>query len=272
MYAFSRYTLDYVPSFTLLTIRLVATALVLGFVLARAGRLRLARSEWRDAAALGLVGFVISLGAQFVGTHLAGAANGSLITSTSPAFIVLFAALLLKEPITLRKALAILLATAGVVVVIGPAELLRGNAGPALTGKLLLVVAGLTWGLYTVMGKRFSARHGALATTAWASITGAVMNLPIAIVEPKLVPMADWPLLAWIGIAYISLISTAVAFYLYNLGFELLDAGSAAVFFFAQPVVGSLLGWWLLDEPLGMGFFVGGVLIAIGVILANLQE
>ncbi|MCG0239513.1 MAG: DMT family transporter [Firmicutes bacterium] len=165
--------------------------------------------------------------------------------------------------------MAVLLATGGVAAVIGPEALWVGNTGPALTGKLLLLVAGLTWGLYTVMGKEFSARHGALATTFWACVAGALLNLPLAILEPHPVPVAAWPPLAWLGVVYISTVSTALAFYLYNRGFELLDAGSGAVFFFAQPVVGTLLGWWLLDEPLSLGFFAGGLLIATGVLLAN---
>lgn len=271
MYAFSNWVLgrEYVHPFTLLVIRFILTGLCLGPILWRQGTLRLKRSEWPDVFLLGFVGFVISLGAQFTGTKWAGAANGALITSTSPAFIVLFGALVLKERVTLLKVAAILLATVGVMIVIGPAELLAGGGGQVLWGKVLLLAAGLTWGLYTVLGRRFSLRHGALATTFWASAAGAVLNLPFAWLEPAGRPLATWPLTAWIGVLYISVISTTVAFYLYNKGFELLDAGTGSVFFFVQPVVGAFLGWWLLGEPLGVGFFLGGALIAAGVLLAT---
>ncbi|WP_268238397.1 DMT family transporter [Calditerricola satsumensis] len=228
--------------------------------------------DWPMAVALGFVGFVVSLGTQFVGTKWAGAANGALITSTSPAFIVLFAALLLRERITWVKAASVALATVGVGVVIGPEALWSGSGGQALWGKLLLLVAGMTWGLYTVMGKRFSQRHGALATTFWACVTGAVLNLPFALLEPAPRPLADWPLAAWAAVAYIAFVSTAVAFFLWNYGFQLIDAGTGSLFFFAQPLVGALLGWGWLGEPLGMGFVVGGLLIAAGVVLATRDE
>lgn len=270
VYAFSNWVLgqEYIQPFGLLVVRLVVTAAVLGLLLRRQGGLRLGRREWPAALGLGAIGFVASLGSQFVGTKWAGAANGALITSTSPAFIVLFAGLLLGERVSLRRVGAVLLATAGVAIVIGPADLLAGGGGRALWGKVLLLGAGLTWGLYTVLGKRFSARHGALATTFWASVSGALLNLPLALLEPAPRPLATWPPTAWVGVVYIALISTAVAFYLYNRGFELLDAGTAAVFFFVQPVVGAFLGWWLLGEPLGAGFFLGGLLIGAGVVLA----
>lgn len=274
MYAFSNWVLEreYIQPFGLLVVRLAATALVLGLLLARQGRLRLGGRDWPMAVALGFVGFVVSLGTQFVGTKWAGAANGALITSTSPAFIVLFAALLLRERITWVKAASVALATVGVGVVIGPEALWSGSGGQALWGKLLLLVAGMTWGLYTVMGKRFSQRHGALATTFWACVTGAVLNLPFALLEPAPRPLADWPLAAWAAVAYIAFVSTAVAFFLWNYGFQLIDAGTGSLFFFAQPLVGALLGWGWLGEPLGMGFVVGGLLIAAGVVLATRDE
>lgn len=269
MYAFSNWVLgkEYIQPFGLLVVRLAGTALILGLLLWRQGRLHLERRDGLYAAGLGLVGFVLSLGAQFTGTKWAGAANGSLITSTSPAFITLFAILLLGERVTWVKVVAVTLATVGVAVVVGPGSLLAGGGGQVLWGKLLLLAAGLTWGLYTVMGKRFSARYGAIATTFWACVTGAVLNLPLALLEPGPRPLAGWPATAWVGVAYITFISTAVAFSLWNYGFQLLDAGTGSLFFFVQPVVGVLLGWGLLGEPLTAGFFAGSALIAVSVLL-----
>lgn len=270
MYAFSNWVLgrEYIQPFGLLVVRLAATALVLGVALRRQGPIRLTPAEWPAAAALGFTGFVLSLGSQFVGTKWAGAANGALITSTSPAFITLFGALLLRERLTWRQAAGLALATAGVALVIGPGALVAGGGGRALWGKLLLLVAGATWGLYTVLAKGFARRHGALAATFWACATGALFNLPLALLEPAPRPLAEWPLTAWVGVAYIALISTAVAFYLWNYGFQFLDAAAGSVFFFAQPVVGALLGWLALGEHLGAGFWAGGALVAAGVLLA----
>ena len=74
------------------------------------------------------------------------------------------------------------------------------------------------------------------------------------------------PPLAWAGIAT-GVVSTAAAFYLWNKSILLLGAGLPAVLFFAQPVVGGLLGALLLGETLGAGFFVGGALIVAGVLI-----
>lgn len=274
-YVFSGYLLGggWFTPFGLLFLRLLITVLVLFPLLKER---RLPRSEWPLALALGGVGFLLSLGAQFVGTAWAGSANGSLITATSPAFILLFGALLLGERLDRSRLIAIGLASAGVALVIGTGELWGGD-GRAFWGKLLLAGAGLTWGLYTVLAKRFAGRHGALATTAWACLTGAGFNLPVVLWSSAPgtpwsgigAPIATWTPTVWLGLFYIAIVSTVVAFFLWNWGFARMDAGKGAVYFFLQPVVGSLLGWSLLGEHLGLGFFLGGGLILAGVLLSE---
>ncbi|HLO03530.1 MAG TPA: DMT family transporter, partial [Symbiobacteriaceae bacterium] len=250
--------------FGLLFLRLLITFLIL---LPWLKERRLARAEWPAALGLGGVGFLLSLGAQFVGTAWAGSANGSLITATSPAFILLFGALLLGERLDRSRLIAIGLASAGVALVIGTGELWGGD-GRAFWGKLLLASAGLTWGLYTVLAKRFAARHGALATTAWACLTGAGFNLPVALWRGRGAlgagagndtiwtglwssigaPLGSWTPTVWLGLFYIAIVSTVVAFFLWNWGFARMEAGKGAIYFFLQPVIGSFLGWALLGE------------------------
>jgi len=75
---------------------------------------------------------------------------------------------------------------------------------------------------------------------------------------------------AILGILYIGIGSTAIAFFLWNKSFELLDAATASLFFFAQPVVGTLLSAIFLGEKLGWSFFAGGALILLGALLGML--
>jgi len=68
-----------------------------------------------------------------------------------------------------------------------------------------------------------------------------------------------------LGVLYLGFIATALALYLWNRALHVLGAGVTSVFFFAQPVVGALLGWFLLQEKLGVSFLAGGTLILAAV-------
>jgi len=65
-------------------------------------------------------------------------------------------------------------------------------------------------------------------------------------------------------------VATAGAFYFWNKGLSLVEAGTGSVFFFLQPVVGALLGWLVLGEQLTTSFFIGGGVILLAVLIASL--
>ena len=71
------------------------------------------------------------------------------------------------------------------------------------------------------------------------------------------------------GILFLGIISTGLAIYLWNNAFALLDAGLASLTFFAQPVVGVLLSAFLLKEQITSLFLLGGVLIAIALLISS---
>jgi drug/metabolite transporter (DMT)-like permease len=112
--------LEFIPPFVLITLRLVLGILVLWAILRRHGGTGLTHRQTKQAVGVGFVGYGVSLGFQFVGTKLSTASNGALVTSATPAFVLLFAAWLLRERITMRRLLALSLSMLGVLAVIDP--------------------------------------------------------------------------------------------------------------------------------------------------------
>jgi drug/metabolite transporter (DMT)-like permease len=209
----------------------------------------------------------VSSWAQFFGTALSTAHAGALITSSAPAFMVIFAALVLGERVTSQKIIALVVASVGVVTVVGPSDM---GAGPgAVFGDILLVIAGITWALYSVLIRKLTLRIANVTVTGYVTIIGAAAGLPLGI--PDLVRTGVPTPAVWLSILYIGFISTALAYYLWNKGLELMEAGNASIFFFAQPLTGTFFAWLLLGEKLNVGFFIGGALILIGVAIASVR-
>ncbi|MBE3590368.1 MAG: DMT family transporter [Firmicutes bacterium] len=266
LYVVSKAVMSVIPPWVLLDMRLALGAAALGLIL-RVRGLRLPPLREQGAlAGVGFLGLTLSVGLQFVGTALTTAATGALVTSASPAFIVLFAALWLGERLTAARLLALASATAGVAVIVWqPQARLSAN----VAGNLALIGAAVTWAAYTVLAKRASARWGALAVTSAASAWAFLFALPAALVEARARHFAlPQEPAVWAGVLYIGLVSTALAFYLWNRGFERLDANTGALFFFLQPLCGALLGHVFLGEALGWRLVVGGALIFLGAWLA----
>jgi drug/metabolite transporter (DMT)-like permease len=109
-----------------------------------------------------------------------------------------------------------------------------------------------------------------MTTTAWAILFAAVFTTPAMLLESRTNPIVALTPTVIAGILYIGLVSTALAYYLWNKGLERIDAGRASLFIFVQPVVGSLLGFLVLGEALSARFFAGGALVLAGVVLSML--
>ena len=267
MYVVSKVVLKVIPPFTLVTIRLILGGLTLWLIRLVRGGMKIERKQFLQVFGVGLIGYGISLGFQFVGTSLSTAANGSLVTSATPAFILLFAWIILRERITPLRLAALLISTLGVVAVIDPRS---AQLNPGLFwGNLSLLAAALTWALYSVLIRIVTRKMDVLSVTLIAFLGGLPIVIPAGTWELSYTHIGPVGLGILGGVFFLGIISTALAMVLWNTAFAVLDASVASLTFFAQPVVGTLLGWIFLKEMITPLFLLGGFLIAIGLIMAS---
>jgi drug/metabolite transporter (DMT)-like permease len=270
MYVVSKVVMEVIPPFSLLTTRLILGILTLWIIVAFTGGIGFTRKQFLQVLGVGWVGYGVSLGFQFVGTKLSTASNGALVTSTTPAFIILFAAMILHEKITRRQLGALGLSTLGVLAVIDPRS--ARLSSDLFLGNLSLVAAAITWALYSVLVRKVTRNLDTLRVSLVAFWGGLVITVPAGGWELSQSSLgAITPGVIW-GILFLGIISTALAMFLWNTAFAKLEAGVASLTFFAQPVVGAGLGAIFLGEKLTPLFLFGGALIGIGLWLAAKEE
>ena len=266
MYVVSDVVLHTIPPFTLLSLRLLIGTAILGVILVRRQQIAISRHDMLRLFGVGAVGFGISLGAQFVGTHLATAINGTVVTSASAAFILLFAWLLLREPLTPIRIGAVALASIGVLAILDLSHFDLSSS--TSIGNIVLIVAALTWALYSVLVRQVSTDYPTLTISFYAFIGGLIIALPASVLELGTQTVGTINIGVVLGVLYLGVISTALAMMLWNEAFALVEASRAALFFFAQPLVGVVLATLLLHQPITLQLVIGGTLIILGVLLS----
>ena len=177
MYVVSKYVLKFIPPFTLVWLRyaiaFVFLYLILRLVQRRTGTCsRIDRKGWLLLGWIGFIGYFVSISCQFIGTMLSDAHTGALITAATPAFIVIFARFVLKETLTVQKAVSLLIATLGVAIVVG----WNPNLGTYFWGSIILVVAAITWALLSVYVKLASYRYSSLTITTYAILFALILR------------------------------------------------------------------------------------------------
>jgi drug/metabolite transporter (DMT)-like permease len=270
MYVVVKVVVSVIPPLELVWMRyLVAIIALLIIGLITRQKWRIEKRYFLIIIAIGIIGNTISIVAQETGTMLSTAQMGAIITSATPAFMVVFARIILKERLTLKKGISVILATIGVLFIVGIGDV---NMSSTL-GGIALFIAALTWALMSVLIKRLPSDYSQIVVTTYSILVALIVLTPFVLPrlhEMSITQLADPTI--WGGLLYLGIVSTACGFLLWNRGLQMLNASSGGIFFFFQPLVGTLLGWLILGETIGVTFWIGTILILTGVLFVIVEK
>jgi drug/metabolite transporter (DMT)-like permease len=256
--------LDDLSPFTVAAARF-ALASVLLFAWTRLARRRispLTRANLPYAAGMGLTAVAGYNILFLVGLTLAPASDGAIIVpGTAPILTAILAAIFLRERVGLMAAIGMGIAIGGLFLVITPAA----EAGPnRLLGDALFLLGAVFWAIYGVITKLGAGQFDSVSATLYGTAIGTIVLLPPAIAEGGVGQLLAAGWLAWIGVLYLAVFGSVIAFVLVQFGIRRIGAARASVFALLVPIFGVGSSAVLLREPLTLMTLVGGALVLLG--------
>jgi drug/metabolite transporter (DMT)-like permease len=258
-----------VPPAVVAVLRFASAALLL-WAWARVSGAPVRRPARRDVPLVLLLGFsvVFAYNLFFLyGLRHAPATDGSvLVPGLIPFATAMLALRFLGERPTRRAVVGLALALVGVIVVADPA----GSVGSdRLVGDGLFVGAALSWAVYTLAGRRATARYGSVSANVYATGCGSLMLLPVSFFDGGWSSLAGVPAQAWASIAYLSVLGTVVGFVAFYEGVRLIGSARASSFALLVPIFGVLSSVLVLGEHLRTNLAVGGAIVLAGLWLVE---
>lgn len=260
------------PPFALAFARVAIGALVLlPFAVMRHRRAAPGQQlPWVAIIALAFIGVALYYAAFNSSLLYTSASQGALVQSCIPAMTALVAVLWLGERASATRWLGISLSIVGVLIVFSGASSqdeasnTHSGAQSTLIGNLLMLATVVCWGVYTSLAKRIAAFDPVVVT---ASITGigALMLLPVAVMEIAAQGSPQSSTTGWLSVFYLGAIASGAAYMFYNAALRHVDASEAGAYTNLIPIVGVATGIVVLDEPLSMRAIVGGIVVMTGV-------
>lgn len=221
-------------------------------------------------ALLGLLGVAANQLLFLVAMKWAPAIDGALFYAMTPALVLLFGRAFLGETFTWVKVLGILLAFLGVVVVLADRGLQLQRE--YLWGDGLLVLAVITWALFTLLGKAMLKEYSVLTVNSWCFFFAALALLPVA---PFYLGDFHWSQpgpWGWAGLGYLVVLTSVLNFSIWYWALKRMEAAEVAVFSNLQPPLTALLSW--IFEGIGPSgpVWFGGALVLFGVSLVQMRR
>lgn len=254
------------PPLTLTALRFfVAVPLLMIFAL---GRFRVPWRALPSIAALGVLGISVGQVAQAFGVEGTSASAGTIISATIPVFVVIFAALRLKQPVTGRQQLGLLAAFAGIALVaLGSGSGATDASKTTVIGSIWMLVSALAIAFYYVWSAQLTEEFGTKAIAAWSTLFGFVALLPFAGWEMSHTPIQLTAQAFWVAV-YLGVMVTVAGLFLWLQLLRTVPARVAASVQYLQPVFGIAASAAVFGDKLGLLFAAGVVLIMGGLALA----
>ena len=216
-------------------------------------------------AGVGFLGMFLYRMLLFFGVARMLASQAMIVNYLWPIMAVLASCVILREKLTVRKAIAVVMSFLGVVIVTTGGNA-AGLSGSDLTGTVLVAVAAVFYGLFVAINKRlqydsFISRMFYNAVAAICAILGTLFSG-----ETLLLTLSQNLGLVWVGVC-----NTAIGFVAWDLAMKTGDTAKVANLAYITPFLSLVVAYFLLGDPITI-WSVGGLTVIVAGILLQLKD
>lgn len=191
---------------------------------------------------------------------LIGIANGII-----PLLTLIFSIFILRDSPSLGLVIGSLISLVGLVLIISngnPSALIQNGVGK---GEILLFIASLSYALYGVLIKKWTINVSRPVSLYVQIFFGVVCLTPLFIIDGGgALNEKNLPL-----VLYAAVFSSVIATFIWIIGISKLGANRCAFFMNLAPFFTAILSFFILKEELGWPFIIGGILVLVGVTIAQ---
>ncbi|HEX3168101.1 MAG TPA: EamA family transporter [Chitinophagaceae bacterium] len=229
------------------------------------------RNHWLRFFLCGLTGVAINQMFFIKGLTYTSAIHASLLILLTPILITVFAFTVLKEKVTIIKALGLALGIGGAVLLILSKEQ-SSSATNYLFGDLLIIINAISYTIYFIIVKPLMAEYPPLHVVRWVFTFGFLMILPFGWSEFVSIP---WEKLEWshyLSILFIVIPGTFLAYFFNIYGIQHLGAATTGSYIYTQPVFATVIAVIFFHEQLTPAKLLAGITIFLGVFLVSFKR
>lgn len=217
----------------------------------------------------GILNITIAMFSLQLAVYFGKASLSGILISSNPIFVAIFASLILKEHLTFNKFIGISLGIMGIILVIG-AELYADSLNLVL-GIIFGCIASVSFGLYTVLSKKYVKRYGNLTFNCYSFLIGSLTLMTVGLItgiEFKL----SFSTTNILVLLYLGIFVSGMAYLFFFQGIRNIPAANGSIFFLLKPVIVVILSYIFLEETIGIFQVIGVIFVIISIYVSNYRK
>ena len=172
-----------------------------------------------------------------IGLSITSPVNASIVTTSMPIFAMILAFLILKEPITAKKAGGVALGCAGAVILIVTSAAAANSKVGNIRGDLFCLGAQFSFALYLSLFSKTVRRYSVITVNKWMFTYATVMILPFTFGHVSSINYAAIPTSTWLETGFVVIFGTYISYILMMIGQQTLRPTVVSIYNYVQPVV-----------------------------------
>lgn len=185
----------------------------------------------------GVFGLVCNQCCFTIGLSLTSPVNASIVTTGMPIFAMILSAIILKEPLTGKKVLGVLMGCSGALILILTSVATANNRVGDIRGDLLCLTAQFSYALYLSLFNKLVKRYSVITVNRWMFLWATLLILPFSYTHILSIPWADVPIKAWFETGYVVVVCTFVCYLLIMFAQKILRPTVVSIYNYVQPLV-----------------------------------
>ncbi len=185
----------------------------------------------------GLFGLVLNQCCYTIGLSITSPINSSIVTTSMPIFAMILSAIILKEPITAKKAGGVFMGFSGALMLILTSATADNSKVGDIRGDLLCMFAQLSFAFYLSMFNRLIKRYSVFTVNKWMFTFAALVITPFTYSDVAAIPFASITLRTWLETAFVVVVCTFFCYILTMQAQQVLRPTVVSVYNYVQPLV-----------------------------------
>ena len=228
------------------------------------------KQEWSYFALLGFLGITFHQWLQSTGLVTVQASTTAWVVATSPVFIALLSWLFLHEKLDWLQIGGIILAAAGVMLVVSKGNVESIFSGHFVTtGDLLIMISAPNWAIFTILSSRGLKKYPPTQMMFFVMLIGWMFSSILFLFGGGFQDLQHITQTSLAGIGFLGIFCSGLAYIAWYDGLQALPATQVGAFLYIEPLVAVLVAWAILDEQIILLSLVGGIVILLGVRLVQ---
>jgi len=262
---------NYIGAFGFIVVRVVG-ANILFWLLGLLVKEKVAKEDFPRLILSAVFGVGINMMMFFKGLSLTTPINASIIMVSNPIIVLLIAAIVLKEKITRRKLIGIIIGAVGAISLIAYGKEVSLTGENVKLGNLMVLANAASYALYLVIVKPLMQKYHPITIAKWVFFFGFFIVLPFGYTEFMEISWTTMPTDMLLRVGYVIIFTSVLAYLLNIYALKTISASTVSFYIYLQPLIATAASIYLGRETIMMHEILSAATIFIGVYLINTKS